>query len=397
MQENNINPIIFQQNHCCGCGACVSVCPRKCLQLSRDNLGFRIIKIKEKDDCISCGKCRTVCPVFNYQKIPEKMFKRFYGQVHDLDILNSSSSGGAFSAISEFWIRDGGIVWGVGMDEDAKANFLCIRNVDDLYKIRGSKYVEVEQPMPFDLIKEQLYRGEKVLVSGLPCQIRALVNFLGRKYDNFLLIDLLCYGVQSPLIWNKYLYEINPSKKKIKSVFMRYKYPRWEDYSIKIEFNDGSSYIKSRWKDPYLLSYAKNLYNRESCGECKAKEFPRISDITLGDFWQIDTIRKLPDKLQTNRGISVILVNSSKGLRLIEKTKVAMNLFQIPEDVFPNMKNRYSECHPRSNLSSIFISNVFQYGFKNAVMKTISFKDIIKERCRFQWLRLKRKIKHYLR
>lgn len=110
--------------------------------------------------------------------------------------------------------------------------------------------------MPFEFIKKQLNDGKKVLVSGVPCQIQALSSYLGRKYEKLLLVDLLCYGVQSPLIWEKYLSEINPQRKSINSIFMRYKVPGWENYAIKIEYKDGSSYIKSRWKDPYLLTYA---------------------------------------------------------------------------------------------------------------------------------------------
>lgn len=74
-----------------------------------------------------------------------------------------SSSGGAFSAISELWIKNGGVVWGVSIDEDAKASFICVDRIDNLYKIRGSKYVEVNQPMPFEFIKKQLNDGKRCL------------------------------------------------------------------------------------------------------------------------------------------------------------------------------------------------------------------------------------------
>lgn len=397
MQEKKkYNPIILQKDICCGCGACVSACPKKCLGLSKDELKFRKVILIDEEKCVSCGRCSAVCPIYNKKRNTSDVFKRFYGQIYDINVLNESSSGGAFSAVSQTWIENGGIVWGVATDEKANAKFICVQKLEDLHKIRGSKYVEVNQPMPFLEIKKQLDEGKRVLVSGVPCQIRALSTFLQKEYKNLLLVDLLCYGVQSPLIWEKYLSEINPGNKKIKSVFMRYKFPRWEDYAIKIDYLDGTSYVKSRWKDPYLLTYAKSLYTRESCGACKAKEFPRDSDITLGDFWQIDTIKRMPNDIEMNRGVSVLLVNSTKGLDVVGRLEDKMNLFEIPNDVFPNMKARYSECHCRSEMSEAFVKDVNEIGFDEAVRKYIVKKDMIKERSRFQWLRIKRWIKRFL-
>lgn len=393
MQEKKFNPVIKQPEICYGCGACVAACPKGCLEMERDALKFHVVRIKPENQCVSCGKCSVICPANNHKTGNEDIFKRFYGQILDTTILNNSSSGGAFSAIAEVWIKNGGIVWGVRMDGKGKANFICVNNLTEISILRGSKYVEVEQPIPFREIKKQLETGKKVLFTGVPCQVQALYSFLDKKYENLLLIDLLCYGVQSPLIWEKYLEEINPSQKELTSVFMRHKEPRWEDYAIKLEYADGSVYQKSRWKDPYLLTYAKSLYNREACGECKAKAFPRISDITLGDFWQIDTIRKIPAELKTNRGVSVILVNSQVGMKILYEIQSSMVLMQIPDNVFLNMKTRYSECHRKSEDSEKFLESVKKIGFTQSVKSFISKNDLLKEKCRFRWLRIKRKIK----
>lgn len=396
MQERNFNHIILEPDLCYGCGACVATCPKKCLKFEKDVLGFRRVQMAKEEDCVSCGKCSSVCPISSCNKETDNVFRRFYGQIKNNKILMESSSGGAFSAISELWIKNGGVVWGVSIDEDAKASFICVDSIDALYKIRGSKYVEVNQPMPFELIRKQLNDGKKVLVSGVPCQIQALSSYLGRKYEKLLLVDLLCYGVQSPLIWEKYLSEINPQRKRINSIFMRYKVPGWENYAIKIEYRDGSSYIKSRWKDPYLLTYAKSLYNRESCGNCRAKQFARVSDITLGDFWQIDTVKKIPRDIKVNQGISVILANSLKGQQIINDIQDSMNLFEIPENTFLNMKARYSECHSRSIMSEQFVKDTEKNGFSIAAHRMTNKSTLVKEWSRFRWLSFKRLIKRYL-
>ena len=61
----------------------------------------------------------------------------------------------------------------------------------------------------------------------------------------------------------------------------------------------------------------KVYITRESCGSCRAKQFPQLDDITLGDFWQIDTVKKIPRDIKVNQGISVILANSLKGQQLL--------------------------------------------------------------------------------
>ena len=72
-------------------------------------------------------------------------------------------------------------LFGVSIDEDAKASFICVDSIDALYKIRGSKYVEVNQPMPFELIRKQLNDGKKVLVSGVPLSNTSFIQLFGTK------------------------------------------------------------------------------------------------------------------------------------------------------------------------------------------------------------------------
>ena len=44
------NEIILFENkeQCCGCGACVSVCPKKAISMQEDSCGFKYPQIDEK-------------------------------------------------------------------------------------------------------------------------------------------------------------------------------------------------------------------------------------------------------------------------------------------------------------------------------------------------------------
>ena len=45
---------------CCGCEACVQVCPKHCISFDEDKKGFRYPNV-ETNKCIDCGLCEKVC------------------------------------------------------------------------------------------------------------------------------------------------------------------------------------------------------------------------------------------------------------------------------------------------------------------------------------------------
>ena len=50
------NEILFRQDRCAGCGACVAVCPKGCHALRES------AHIFHREHCIGCGKCADACP-----------------------------------------------------------------------------------------------------------------------------------------------------------------------------------------------------------------------------------------------------------------------------------------------------------------------------------------------
>lgn len=50
---------------CKGCGLCVSVCPKKILELSKDIInekGYHPAECVDQSKCIACAFCATMCP-----------------------------------------------------------------------------------------------------------------------------------------------------------------------------------------------------------------------------------------------------------------------------------------------------------------------------------------------
>ena len=62
-----INPMaraIFDENVCKGCGLCVTVCPKKIVEL-KDHFnakGYRPAGLSDESKCIGCAFCATICP-----------------------------------------------------------------------------------------------------------------------------------------------------------------------------------------------------------------------------------------------------------------------------------------------------------------------------------------------
>ena len=84
---------------CCGCEACVSICPNKCIELYYDSLGFAYPRINS-NECVNCGKCDKVCPISLVKSKEQKQPYAWGGYVKDIKLRRVSSSGGIFSALA---------------------------------------------------------------------------------------------------------------------------------------------------------------------------------------------------------------------------------------------------------------------------------------------------------
>ena len=273
--------------------------------METDDEGF-LYPHADESFCIDCGLCEKVCPVIN-QSEPQKPLKVFAAINPDEVIRQQSSSGGIFTAIAESAIAEG-VVFGALFNDKWKVVHDYVERTEDLYKIRGSKYVQSRIGTSFQQVEAFLKTGRKVLFSGTPCQVAGLKKYLRKDYNNLLTVDVVCHGVPSPKLWQDYvssLADLAP----LKTVNMKDKADGWIRYKITIK-GEMKTMSERAAVNKYMLAFSQNLSLRPSCYQCPAKEGKSGSDITLGDYWGVE---KLLPKMFDNKGTSFVCANTLKG------------------------------------------------------------------------------------
>ena len=307
---------ITDKADCCGCGACVQCCPKQCITIHQDEEGFDY-PVVNSDDCISCGLCEKVCPILNYGK-SKKPLKVYAAKNINEEIRLKSSSGGIFTVLAQEVIRRGGVVFGVAFDKDWNVYHTYTENMDGLAAFRGSKYVQSKVGSSYKQVRSFLKDGRDVLFTGTSCQIAGLKRFLIKDYPSLLTVEILCHGVPSPKVWQRYLTEKKTQFqcRDICQVNFRNKKEGWAQYYFIIDFKNGAQYNTPFYEDTYFKGFLNDLYLRPSCYSCKCKNGRSNSDLIIADYWNIN--EALPD-YNDNKGVSLVLVNSSKGLSIMNR------------------------------------------------------------------------------
>lgn len=307
--------INLSQIKCVGCTACAAICPRNVITIKKNTEGFQIPFVENSADCVECGLCEKACPVLNHKEERQFEQKGLIAQITDEEIRRESASGGMFSAIALSVLQENGIVYGAAYSEDFEVCHVGVSDKEDLWRLRNSKYVQSSLVGVFPEIKQYLDSGKKVCFSGTPCQVEGLRSYLGKDYKNLLLVDVVCHGVASPLIWEKYL---ETKKHFIPSRI----YFRWKHYGYKYStmsfFNQDQDeiYYAGVETDKMLRAYFSNSCDRDTCYECVFKKRYRVSDFTIWDCFQPRFFNK---DLDDDLGTSGVLVHTEKALVQLEK------------------------------------------------------------------------------
>lgn len=304
---------------CTGCSACMNICPTDAIRMEYDAEGFLFPIIN--DNCICCGKCLNICPVQN--QLPLHKTPASYAVWANDEIRLKSSSGGMFTLLAEEILNRGGIVFGAAYSKDFQYVYhMWVDKTDGLQALRSSKYVQSEIGFAFRDVKAFLNAGKTVLFSGCPCQIAGLYAYLGKDYGNLYTVDLICHGANSVSAYQSFLKEFSEGKD-IKQVDFRDKHFFPWSTSLIIHFKDNT-YKKSGFKDVrWYNAFLEGIVNRKCCYNCPYACAERISDLTLGDCWQVSRIN--PD-YDDHKGTSLVLVNSDKGSVIFSSLKAKMQL-----------------------------------------------------------------------
>ena len=326
---------VKDKKDCCGCSACAQRCPKQCITMQTDNEGF-LYPVVDTALCIDCGLCEKVCPVIN-QKEPRKPQKVYAAYNKDEAIRLQSSSGGIFTLLAEETIKKGGVVFGVKFNNDWMPEFDYTETIEGISPFRGSKYVQAIVGNAYKKAEEFLKSGREVLFSGTPCQIAGLKKYLRKEYNNLLTVDIICHGVPSPKVWNKYLEETcsrlmrtrtdgknsvgfangETYKSCIEAISFRSKINGWKKFSFLLKLNfstcDGKNsgvFAETLDKNAFMRAFLSDTILRPSCYACPTKQGKSHSDITIADFWGINNI---DPSFDDDKGCGAVFINTIKG------------------------------------------------------------------------------------
>lgn len=331
---------ISEFNKCANCGSCYNACPKNAISVQSDDL-FYTLSVNE-DKCTACGICKSVCPV----NLPQEAqtIKSAYAVVHDNEqVVKESSSGGLFSALAEWIIERGGVVFGATFTNQCACVEISSTQNCTLDDLRRSKYVESKVGNTFREVKSLLNEGKYVLYCAAPCQIAGLKRYLHKEYERLITCDFSCGGMPSHKIYQDYL-ELIAGKldSKISEVNFRPKTYGWAYYAIKIKGENQKCFSRLAVADPYFGCFlGSHVSVRDYCLSCEFAN-NHYSDIILADFWKYKTISNVRNG---NKGISLALTNSPKGEAMIEaiRNKVALTILDTDKASY-NLKNKtYTE------------------------------------------------------
>lgn len=316
------------KKECCGCYSCMNICPTDAISMVNDEMGFGYPKI-DTEKCIECGLCLKVCDFQNENNVGLKPSK-VYGAVNkDVEKSRESSSAGVFTSIANYVLNNGGLVIGCAFRDDLRPIHTIIENKNDIYKIKGSKYVQSDLDFIHRKIKNYLKEDRLVLFSGTPCQVGGLRGYLRYKdYDKLILVDIVCHGIPSYKFFNGYIqYLENKHKGKIEKISFRDKKKGW-GHSERIWINKNGE-IKEKSIPSFNSYYHKFFLSgdsfRDSCYNCKYTNEKRMGDITLGDFWGVD---EFYPEIDSSNGVSLVMLNTPKGEVVFEEIKDYYDIFQ---------------------------------------------------------------------
>nr|WP_291580254.1 Coenzyme F420 hydrogenase/dehydrogenase, beta subunit C-terminal domain [Clostridium sp. UBA6640] len=358
--------VYLKKEDCCGCSACYNICAKHAITMKSDEEGFLYPEI-DQSRCIDCGICIAICPFKHEGNYKHSIIPRFYATRHKSpDILRQSTSGGAFTAISDAILHMDGVVYGADYDQNFSVLHQRAETPEQRNQMRISKYVQSNMRDTYAKVKEDLKNGRVVLFTGTPCQVAGLRGFIGNSplSEKLYLCDVICHSIPSPKIWKDYKSLLEQeSGGRITGVQFRSKKYAWRRENS----NKGFLYTTDRSSEVheddrfYHLFFKTGTITRLSCYQCRFTDIHRVSDLTIADYWGIE---KYSSEWFDPLGVSLILVNSSKGEALLEHFKQDLIVEERPKEEALNEQKRLNEPSSLPENRSQFWKDYKDFGFK---------------------------------
>lgn len=280
--------------------------------------------------CVGCHRCEQVCPVLHPGE-PDTSPTCYAAYTKDEELRLKSSSGGIFTELAKPIIESGGVVFGCVWERpQLVAIHAKAETMDELAEMRGSKYVQSDLRDTFREAKDALIAGRQVLFSGTPCQIAGLNGFLGKRYDNLLTVEIICHGVPSPAVFERYKQELRQGgEESLADAWFKIKTDggTWENPYMVVVSNLGRPIVREPlYGNAYVRAYFGHLCLRHSCHACSARSGRSGADITIGDFWKIQ--RVLP-QWYGPQGVSAIMAHTVSGREAVMRMAPSVELAAV--------------------------------------------------------------------
>lgn len=315
---------LCSRDSCTGCGLCVVLCPKSCIAMEEGYLGH-LFPVIDSARCINCGICAKRCPsrVFVFHSSPIKVYA---GWAKDEEEYKSSTSGGAAAVLSKSVINGGGVVYGCSMLPNLDVKHIRVDKSEDLYQLKGSKYVQSSIVDIIPQLKHDILQGRSVLFIGTPCQVAAINGLYKEVPSNLYTCDIICHGVPSLKALKAHVNKVAPGKHYDSVLF------RENTYVFKV-ISEGkeiynSELFSERFKDLYINSFFDGFNFRDSCYSCSFARKERISDITIGDFWGLGNNKEIKEIPEHRHGCSAVIINTTHGQSLFNTVKSKFNHYE---------------------------------------------------------------------
>lgn len=306
-----------------------------------DEEGFVRASVNPKA-CIHCNLCNKVCPVGEGKENAAHDARAAYATWNaNLPELQKSSSGGLFSLFARRTLLADGVVCGAVYDNQGVVYHDLVESEAGLDRMRGSKYVQSEMRDCFPRLKKELVAGRQVLFTGTGCQVAGLRAFLGKDYENLLLLEIICEGTPSPAVWQKHLRSLCPDMKELSYLSFRDKKYGWTQTIVvkyRTSCDEEKIMVSHGTQDPYIMTMFGAITQARNCYQCKFREGRAGADVTIGDMWGLGVVA--PDAVPKG-GASVLLVQTPKGAAAWEELKASTGYCREIAPLSAGINNAY--------------------------------------------------------
>ena len=350
-------------SNCCGCRACEYICPTNAISFSIHDDTFMYPEV-DTLKCIKCNKCELICDWKNKKEKDCNVISAYGFKHKENSVLKNSTSGGTFTALSDYVLENNGVIFGAVMHDDFSVCYEVASNKTDRNKMRGSKYVQCDMKDVFKNIKIYLDSGKLVLFVGTPCQVASVKNVFKKEYDNLVLVDFLCHGVNS----NKMLIDhIKWLEIKYNHEIAIYEFrPKdltWTSSAAAITFKGKKNKEFIIDTQQLYRLFSSNTLLRPSCYNCRYRTEHRYSDMTIADFWGYEEFYPNTDKT----GLSLIFINSDVGNMIFKQIEYCGEVVKVP---YFKIRHRIPLIPPKkSEWNDMFMEEYKNNGYESSLLK----------------------------